>query len=67
MQQFFSILKKQNKQLSIFQTKNKKQLKYYDFISFYDLISLNVKLSNSQLNVLKSAIKNGTEVTLNLS
>ena len=27
----------------------------------------NVKLSNSQLNMLKSAIKNGTEVTLNLS
>ena len=28
---------------------------------------LNVKLSNSQLNKLKSAIKNGTEVTLNIS
>ena len=28
--------------------------------------TLNVKLSNSQLNKLKSAIKNGTEVTLNL-
>ena len=28
---------------------------------------LNVKLSNSQLNKLKSAIKNGFEVTLNLS
>ena len=28
---------------------------------------LNVKLSNSQLNKLKSAIKTGTEVTLNLS
>ena len=27
---------------------------------------LNVKLSNSKLNKLKSAIKNGTEVTLNL-
>ena len=27
---------------------------------------LNVKLSNSQLNKLKSGIKNGTEVTLNL-
>ena len=27
----------------------------------------NVKLSNSQLNKSKSAIKNGTEVTLNLS
>ena len=29
--------------------------------------TLNVKLSNSQLNKLKSARKNGTEVTLNLS
>ena len=29
--------------------------------------TLNVKLSNSQLNMLKSKIKNGTEVTLNLS
>ena len=29
--------------------------------------TLNVKLSNSQLNKLKLAIKNGTEVTLNLS
>ena len=29
--------------------------------------TLNVKLSNSQLNELKSAIKNRTKVTLNLS
>ena len=29
--------------------------------------SLNVKLSNSQLNKLKSSIKNGTEVVLRLS
>ena len=29
--------------------------------------TLNVKLSNSQLNKLKSRIKNGIEVTLNLS
>ena len=29
--------------------------------------TLNVKLSHSQLNKLKSAIKIGTEVTLNLS
>ena len=28
---------------------------------------LNVKLSNSQLNELKSAIKNGTDVVLKLS
>ena len=29
--------------------------------------TLNVKLSNSQLNNLKSGIKDGTEVALNLS
>ena len=29
--------------------------------------TLNLKLSNSQFNKLKSSIKNGTEVTLNLS
>ena len=29
--------------------------------------TLNVQLSNSQLNKLKSGIKNGTEVNLNLS
>ena len=29
--------------------------------------TLHVKLSNSQLNKLKPGIKNGTEVTLNLS
>ena len=29
--------------------------------------TLNVKLSNSKLNKLKSGIKNGTEVTVNLS
>ena len=29
--------------------------------------TLNVKLPHSQLNKLKSGIKNGTEVTLNLS
>ena len=29
--------------------------------------TLNVKFSNSQLNKFKSAIKNGTEVFLNLS
>ena len=29
--------------------------------------TLNVKLSNSQLNKLKPGIKHGTEVTLNLS
>ena len=28
--------------------------------------TLNVNLSDSQLNKLKSAIKNGTEITLNL-
>ena len=29
--------------------------------------TLNTKLSNSQLNKLKSGIENGTEVSLNLS
>ena len=29
--------------------------------------TLNLKLSNSQINKLKSGIKNGTEVTLKLS
>ena len=29
--------------------------------------ALNIKLSNSQLNKLKSGIKNGTQITLNLS
>ena len=29
--------------------------------------TLRVKLSNSQLNILKLEVKNGTEVTLNLS
>ena len=29
--------------------------------------TLNVKLSNSELNKLKSGIKNGTEVTLKIS
>ena len=30
-------------------------------------VKLNVKLSNSQLNKLKSAIKNGTDIFLRLS
>ena len=29
--------------------------------------TLNAKLSNSQLNTLKSGIKNGTEITLKIS
>ena len=72
IEECFSLLKKQKKQFLIFQ---KEQLKYGDFISFKYTINikltqyntLNVKLSNSQLNKLKSAMKNGTEVTLNLS
>ena len=49
-----------------------KVLRFY-FISIYckykmtQYNTLHVKLSNSQLNKLKSAIKNGTKVTLNLS
>ena len=65
-------MKKQKKQFLIFQ---KEQLKYCDFILFKYTINikltqyntLNVKLSNSELNKLKSAMKNGPEVTLNLS
>ena len=34
---------------------------------FYKYNSLNVKLSDSQFNKLKSAIKNGAEVVLRLS
>ena len=46
---------------------------WFYFISIYceykmtQYNTLHVKLSNSQLNKLKSAIKNGTKVTLNLS
>ena len=39
--------------------------KYQYKMTLYN--SLNVKLSNSKLNNLKPRIKNGTEVTLNLS
>ena len=43
-------------------------LKYCSFILLLWLKKiLSVKLSNSQLNKLKSRIKNGIEVTLNLS
>ena len=50
--------------------------KYCNFILFEQNIKIkwfnitfafNIKLSNSQLNELKSGIKNGTEVTLKLS
>ena len=42
------------------------QLNFYQYkMAQYN--SLNVKLSNSQLNKLKSAIKNKTEVVLRLS
>ena len=36
-------------------------------MTWLDYNSLNVKLSNLQLNKLKSGTKNGNEVTLNLS
>ena len=40
-------------------------IKYQNKMTHY--ISLNVKLSNSQINKLKSAIKNKTKVVLKLS
>ena len=40
-------------------------IKYSDKMTQYN--TLNVTLSNSQLNTLKSGAKNGTEVTLNSS
>ena len=44
---------------------------YFTLIQYQHKITqnnaLNVKLSNSQLNILKSGIKNGTEVTIKLS
>ena len=40
-------------------------IKYQYKITEYN--NLNVKFSNSQLNKLKSGIKNGTEAALNLS
>ena len=45
--------------------KNKITWKYHFIMAQYN--SLNVRLSNSQLNKLKSAIKNKTEVILRLS
>ena len=46
------------------------EIKYYNFMidgrNFFDQ-PIKKRLPNSQLNNLKSAIKNGTEVTLNLS
>ena len=40
-------------------------IKYSDKMTQYN--TLNVTLSNSQLNTLKSGVKNGTEVTLKSS
>ena len=40
-------------------------IKYQNKMTQYN--TLNLKLSNSQLNKLQYVIKNGTEVTLNLS
>ena len=44
-------------------------MKWFNFYQYKmtQYNSLNVKLSNSQLNKLKSAIKNKTEVVLRLS
>ena len=67
-QQFFSLLKKQNKPIWNFQME---LWKYCNFILLWygttQYIILNVKLSNSHLNKLQLGITNGTEVTLNIS
>ena len=50
--------------------KTVKALWFYFVLIWYKITQyniLNVKLSNSPLNKLRSAIKNGTEITLNLS
>ena len=74
MQDFISFLKKQKKLCLNFykEPKNSCKCKIIKRSSFYQYKipqrnSLNVKLSNSQLNKLKSAIKNETEVVLRLS
>ena len=40
---------------------------YFTLVKMFQYNTLNAKLSNYQLNKLKSGIKHGTEVTLNLS
>ena len=67
-----SLLKKRNKLFLNFHKEPKKFYEYKVQFIFYQYKmtqynSLNVKLSNSQLNKLKSAIKNETEVVLRLS
>ena len=49
---------------------SKGTIKVFSFIFCFNITqynTLNGKLSNSQINKLKSGIKNGTEVTLNIS
>ena len=72
IQQCFLLLKKQKKTVLDFSQGTVKVLWiYFTLIQYQHKITqnnaLNVKLSNSQLNILKSGIKNGTEVTIKLS
>ena len=72
IQQCFLLLKKQKKTVLDFSQGTVKVLWiYFTLMQYQHKITqnnaLNVKLSNSQLNILKSGIKNGTEVTTKLS
>ena len=75
VQQCFLLLKKQKKLLLNFHKEKfyecnsieyKVQFNFYQY-KMTQHNSLNVKLSNSQLNKLKSSIKNETDVVLRLS
>ena len=68
-QQYFSLLKKRKKQFQIFHMELQKHSTFiFCFnIKMTQYNTLNIKLSNSQLNKLKYAIKNGTKITLNVS
>ena len=69
-QKCFSLLKK--KELALDFSKESVRVLWFYFVLIYyqykmtRYITLNVKLSNSQLNKLKSGIKSGTEIILNI-
>ena len=71
MQEQFSLLKKPKKVLDFSKGTVKVLWFYLVLIQYWYRMTqcntLNVKFSNLQLNKLKSVMKNGTEVTLNLS
>ena len=72
MQKCFSLYWKSKRSSSRFFKRNSESILFYFVLIWYEYkmaeySTLNVKLLNSQLDDLKSGIKNGTEVTLNLS